>query len=391
MVLFMALAWSGPLDVDAVEPWVVGDARLSPSATAAVSVDSNPRGFTGESRTAVVRSIEPGMDVVLDTPDTSVKAGVSAGFSDVLGDAAWPLDQWMDADADADVEVFRTRRVGLRAAYSGRLRGDGAVRDVLSQVAALSNDVELAVPFRTSRRTSLELAGQLVSANHRYWTPDGVIRPYNYSDAVSARVSGQVVVSQVLTVGARLVGQRHRWGASSLAPIGSAEVSVPDVDRAMGHATVQASAGVLSVDAALGWDGTALNRSTDLDLADRLVGDCVVSVQTDVTSVEFTFERFNDRPLVADLSVVYAAEVATETQLGRSARLGTAGGVRTDELLAEDAWQTTRLYGAVHGAVDLSPNLTTTASMTGSWRDHDAFDRLPIARVVGTVALTGRI
>jgi hypothetical protein len=126
-------------------------------------------------------------------------------------------------------------------------------------------------------------------------------------------------------------------------------------------------------------------------MADRLVGELLLTVQTPTSSLSLSFERFNDRPIIADLSAAFAADLEVETQVVSFVRLGTVSGVRTDEMVQNNPWRTTRVHAGVFGAVELSPNLTTTVAVDGAWRDRDAFERRPISRVAATLGLSGRI
>ena len=168
-----------------------------------------------------------------------------------------------------------------------------------------------------------------------------------------------------------------------------------DALRPVGQVTADMSCGSWTLNTGLGWDGTQISavqgQAPRLATEDRLIGEVVLTGESAASSVSLSFERFNDRPFVAHLSVVFAGEVAVETEVASFVRLGTVSGVRTDEMVADDPWRTTRLHGSVYGAVDLSPNLVSTVRFDGSWRDLDPFDRLPVSRVAATVGLTGKI
>jgi hypothetical protein len=394
------LAWSQVVDVDTVEPLYLGDVRVSPSATALVMLDSNPAWQPERSQAVGVRGLHPELGLSLDVPETAVNAELSTLFLDVMGNGANPLDSWLVAQAAADIDLFRLSPVGVRAAYEGHLRSDGGARDLLLDAPSMSNDVELGIPMRLSSTVGLEISGQLRSSSYRFWGLDGRVRPSNYSDAVSARAQAVAALSDSVQVGAEFAMSQHQWGASSLyvPMIGgeeSAVTSLRDAMRPIGQLTTELSTSGWSLHVGLGWDGTQIRDAEGaqrrLELADRLVGELQVTVRTPTSSLSLSFERFNDRPIVADLSAAVSAGLEVETEVVSFVRLGTVSGVRTDEMLSDDPWRTTHLHAGVYGAVDLSPNLTTTVAMDGVWRDHDPFERRPISKVAATLGLTGRI
>ncbi|MGK0345042.1 MAG: hypothetical protein ACI855_001106, partial [Myxococcota bacterium] len=66
MVLLCALAGSQVVNVHAVEPLYLGEARVSPSLTALVMADSNPRWWVTASEIALIGRLQPAVGVTLD-------------------------------------------------------------------------------------------------------------------------------------------------------------------------------------------------------------------------------------------------------------------------------------------------------------------------------------
>jgi hypothetical protein len=323
MVLLCALAGSQAVNVHAVEPLYLGEARVSPSLTALVMADSNPRWWVTASEIALIGRLQPAVGVTLDAPGTYVDAALSGMFWDVIGDAAQPPDSWAVVDAKADLQLFRRRPVGVQVAYIGRLRTDGGARDILTEAPSFVNDVELGVPMHLASPVNLTVSGRIRSSSYQFWGGDWRLQPYNYSDAVCAQTEGLVGVAEGLTVGASFASQQHRWGAQS-PYIESAQIAVPsvvalrDALRPVGVLTTDVSKGTWSFHAGLGWDGTQI-QDVDEDAPrmgadDRLIGELRLAVETSATSVALSFERFNDRPIVADLIMAISSELSVQIQ-----------------------------------------------------------------------------